>query len=66
MAVELGAFVIPDGERPHRTVVAAEAAPLDLVGIQDHPDQRRFDVGGGCRQTRSGAAGCHRTCESGH
>ena len=45
MAVELGAFVAPDAERPEQTVeivVAADAARLDLVGIQDHPYQRRF------------------------
>lgn len=45
MAVELGAFVTHDAEQPQRTVeivVPAQAAGLDLVGIQDHPYQRRF------------------------
>src|SRR5687768_18323959 len=45
MTVELGAFVTPDAgdhERTVEQVVAAEAAGLDQVGIQDHPYQRRF------------------------
>jgi alkanesulfonate monooxygenase SsuD/methylene tetrahydromethanopterin reductase-like flavin-dependent oxidoreductase (luciferase family) len=43
--VEIGAFVVPGGEDPARTVeqvLVAEEAGLDLVGIQDHPYQRRF------------------------
>jgi alkanesulfonate monooxygenase SsuD/methylene tetrahydromethanopterin reductase-like flavin-dependent oxidoreductase (luciferase family) len=43
--VEIGVFVVPDARDPERTVqqvVAAEEAGLDLVGIQDHPYQRRF------------------------
>jgi len=40
-----GAFVIPEAADPEATVrriVAAERAGLDLVGVQDHPYQRRF------------------------
>src|SRR3954452_15894611 len=42
---QVGVFVIPSAGAPERTVeqvVAAEEAGLDLVGIQDHPYQRRF------------------------
>jgi alkanesulfonate monooxygenase SsuD/methylene tetrahydromethanopterin reductase-like flavin-dependent oxidoreductase (luciferase family) len=43
MTVELGAFVVPDDpERVLEQVLAAERGGLDLVGIQDHPYQRRF------------------------
>lgn len=45
MTVELGVFVTPDAgdhERTVEQVLAAEAAGLDQVGIQDHPYQRRF------------------------
>src|SRR6267378_6939392 len=45
MAVELGVFVVPDAEDPRRTldqIVAADESGLDVVGIQDHPYQRRF------------------------
>jgi alkanesulfonate monooxygenase SsuD/methylene tetrahydromethanopterin reductase-like flavin-dependent oxidoreductase (luciferase family) len=45
MAVLLGVFVVPDGEDPQRTLAqieAADASGLDLVGVQDHPYQRRF------------------------
>jgi alkanesulfonate monooxygenase SsuD/methylene tetrahydromethanopterin reductase-like flavin-dependent oxidoreductase (luciferase family) len=41
----LGIFVVPDATDPARTVeqiVAADRAGLDLVGVQDHPYQRRF------------------------
>jgi alkanesulfonate monooxygenase SsuD/methylene tetrahydromethanopterin reductase-like flavin-dependent oxidoreductase (luciferase family) len=43
--VQLGAFVVPSAEDPEATVaeiVRAEALGLDLVGVQDHPYQRRF------------------------
>src|SRR5881227_1236256 len=43
--VEIGVFVVPDARDPERTVeqaLAADEAGLDLVGIQDHPYQRRF------------------------
>jgi alkanesulfonate monooxygenase SsuD/methylene tetrahydromethanopterin reductase-like flavin-dependent oxidoreductase (luciferase family) len=43
--LELGVFVVPSGEDPDSTVeqiVTAERAGLDLVGVQDHPYQRRF------------------------
>ena len=43
--LEIGAFIAPDAAAPERTVeqvLAADAAGLDLVGIQDHPYQRRF------------------------
>jgi alkanesulfonate monooxygenase SsuD/methylene tetrahydromethanopterin reductase-like flavin-dependent oxidoreductase (luciferase family) len=42
---EVGVFVVPaagDAARTVEQVVAAEEAGLDLVGIQDHPYQRRF------------------------
>jgi alkanesulfonate monooxygenase SsuD/methylene tetrahydromethanopterin reductase-like flavin-dependent oxidoreductase (luciferase family) len=45
MALRLGIFVTPDGTDPEATVeriLAAERAGLDLVGVQDHPYQRRF------------------------
>src|SRR3954468_16233437 len=45
MAVRLGIFVVPDATDPARTVeqiVAADRAGLDVVGVQDHPYQRRF------------------------
>ena len=45
MTVELGAFVVPDATNPSTAfeqVRAAEEGGLDLVGIQDHPYQRRF------------------------
>jgi alkanesulfonate monooxygenase SsuD/methylene tetrahydromethanopterin reductase-like flavin-dependent oxidoreductase (luciferase family) len=41
----LGVFIVPDATDPAATleqVVAAERSGLDLVGIQDHPYQRRF------------------------
>lgn len=41
MTVELGAFVVPADDVVQQ-VTAAEQAGLDLVGIQDHPYQRRF------------------------
>ena len=43
--VEIGVFVVPSAQDPERTVeqvIAADEAGLDLVGIQDHPYQRRF------------------------
>jgi alkanesulfonate monooxygenase SsuD/methylene tetrahydromethanopterin reductase-like flavin-dependent oxidoreductase (luciferase family) len=43
--LEIGAFIAPDATDPARTVdqvLAADAAGLDVVGIQDHPYQRRF------------------------
>jgi alkanesulfonate monooxygenase SsuD/methylene tetrahydromethanopterin reductase-like flavin-dependent oxidoreductase (luciferase family) len=45
MTVELGAFVVPDATEPAAVldqVLAAERGGLDLIGIQDHPYQRRF------------------------
>jgi alkanesulfonate monooxygenase SsuD/methylene tetrahydromethanopterin reductase-like flavin-dependent oxidoreductase (luciferase family) len=42
---ELGAFVVPSAARLEDVlaqVLAAEEGGLDLVGIQDHPYQRRF------------------------
>jgi probable F420-dependent oxidoreductase len=41
MTVDLGAFVVP-GDDVVQQVEAVERAGLDLVGIQDHPYQRRF------------------------
>jgi alkanesulfonate monooxygenase SsuD/methylene tetrahydromethanopterin reductase-like flavin-dependent oxidoreductase (luciferase family) len=43
--IELGIFLVPSAEHARRTVdvcVAADAAGLDLVAIQDHPYQRRY------------------------
>jgi alkanesulfonate monooxygenase SsuD/methylene tetrahydromethanopterin reductase-like flavin-dependent oxidoreductase (luciferase family) len=43
--IELGIFLVPSAEHAQRTVdtcLAAEGAGLDLVGIQDHPYQRRY------------------------
>ena len=45
MTVELGAFVVPDASDPDaliEQVLAVERGGLELVGIQDHPYQRRF------------------------
>src|SRR6059058_3651033 len=45
MTVEFGIFPVPnaaDADELLEHVVAAERAGLDLVGIQDHPYQRRF------------------------
>jgi alkanesulfonate monooxygenase SsuD/methylene tetrahydromethanopterin reductase-like flavin-dependent oxidoreductase (luciferase family) len=42
---QFGVFLIPDADDPQLTVdraVAAERLGLDLIGIQDHPYQRRF------------------------
>src|SRR5256885_8757427 len=44
-AVELGVFVIPDAsgrDAVAEQVTLADRLGLDLVGIQDHPYQRRF------------------------
>jgi alkanesulfonate monooxygenase SsuD/methylene tetrahydromethanopterin reductase-like flavin-dependent oxidoreductase (luciferase family) len=43
--VRLGVFIVPDATSAGAAIEqieAAEAAGLDLVGIQDHPYQRRF------------------------
>jgi alkanesulfonate monooxygenase SsuD/methylene tetrahydromethanopterin reductase-like flavin-dependent oxidoreductase (luciferase family) len=43
--LEFGASVVPLAEPPEfalRATRAAEEAGLDLVGVQDHPYQRRF------------------------
>jgi len=45
VTVELGAFVVPDASDPDaliEQVLAVERGGLELVGIQDHPYQRRF------------------------
>src|SRR5919109_5296694 len=42
---KLGIFAVPDATDPSGTVeriVAADRAGLDVVGVQDHPYQRRF------------------------
>jgi alkanesulfonate monooxygenase SsuD/methylene tetrahydromethanopterin reductase-like flavin-dependent oxidoreductase (luciferase family) len=42
---KLGVFVVPEASDPQLTIdqiVAADRAGLDLVGVQDHPYQRRF------------------------
>ena len=43
--MRVGVFIVPGGEDAAATVeqiVAADRAGLDLVGVQDHPYQRRF------------------------
>jgi alkanesulfonate monooxygenase SsuD/methylene tetrahydromethanopterin reductase-like flavin-dependent oxidoreductase (luciferase family) len=43
--MKLGIFLVPDATSPVTTVeaiVAADRSGLDLVGVQDHPYQRRF------------------------
>jgi alkanesulfonate monooxygenase SsuD/methylene tetrahydromethanopterin reductase-like flavin-dependent oxidoreductase (luciferase family) len=45
VSVRLGIFVVPDATDPRGTVEQIETADrsgLDLVGVQDHPYQRRF------------------------
>jgi alkanesulfonate monooxygenase SsuD/methylene tetrahydromethanopterin reductase-like flavin-dependent oxidoreductase (luciferase family) len=45
MSARFGAFLIPDAEDAQRTVdraITAENLGLDMVGVQDHPYQRRF------------------------
>jgi len=45
LPVQLGIFAVPDATDPHTTVetiLAADRAGLDVVGVQDHPYQRRF------------------------
>ena len=45
MTVEFGIFPVPNADHADELlehVIAAERAGLDLVGIQDHPYQRRF------------------------
>ncbi|MDX6615391.1 MAG: hypothetical protein QOD60_482 [Solirubrobacterales bacterium] len=45
MAIEIGIFAVPDATNPQVTVdsvIAADRSGLELVGIQDHPYQRRF------------------------
>jgi alkanesulfonate monooxygenase SsuD/methylene tetrahydromethanopterin reductase-like flavin-dependent oxidoreductase (luciferase family) len=44
-AGRFGVFLVPDAEDPERTVQRAQDAErlgLDLLGVQDHPYQRRF------------------------
>ena len=43
--IEIGIFMVPSAENPELTVsqaLAADAAGLDYIGVQDHPYQRRF------------------------
>lgn len=45
MHVRIGVFVVPDASDPASTlgqIVAADESGLDIVGVQDHPYQRRF------------------------
>ena len=45
MSVRLGVFIVPGGSDPEATVeliTTADESGLDLVGVQDHPYQRRF------------------------
>jgi alkanesulfonate monooxygenase SsuD/methylene tetrahydromethanopterin reductase-like flavin-dependent oxidoreductase (luciferase family) len=45
MNIKLGIFAVPDATNPTSTIeqmLAAERAGLDLLGVQDHPYQRRF------------------------
>ena len=43
--MKLGIFVVPDATDPDSTlerILAADRSGLDLIGVQDHPYQRRF------------------------
>jgi alkanesulfonate monooxygenase SsuD/methylene tetrahydromethanopterin reductase-like flavin-dependent oxidoreductase (luciferase family) len=43
--VKLGIFVVPDATDPDSSIeriLAADRSGLDLIGVQDHPYQRRF------------------------
>jgi alkanesulfonate monooxygenase SsuD/methylene tetrahydromethanopterin reductase-like flavin-dependent oxidoreductase (luciferase family) len=43
--VKFGCFIIPDATQPLRALeqaIKADAAGIDLIGIQDHPYQHRF------------------------
>src|ERR1700694_3086058 len=43
--VQFGVFLIPDSTQPQRALglaSLADAVGFDLVGVQDHPYQRRF------------------------
>jgi len=43
--IKFGYFVLPDSMRPLRPLelaVRADELGIDLIGIQDHPYQRRF------------------------
>jgi alkanesulfonate monooxygenase SsuD/methylene tetrahydromethanopterin reductase-like flavin-dependent oxidoreductase (luciferase family) len=45
MQLQLGIFAVPDASDPASTIeqiLAADRSGLDLVGVQDHPCQRRF------------------------
>ena len=45
MDVKLGIFAVPDATDPDSTIeriLAADRSGLDLIGVQDHPYQRRF------------------------
>jgi alkanesulfonate monooxygenase SsuD/methylene tetrahydromethanopterin reductase-like flavin-dependent oxidoreductase (luciferase family) len=45
VSLRLGIFIVPDATEPERTLeqaLAADRAGLEVVGIQDHPYQRRF------------------------
>jgi alkanesulfonate monooxygenase SsuD/methylene tetrahydromethanopterin reductase-like flavin-dependent oxidoreductase (luciferase family) len=45
MNVKIGIFAVPDATDPGATIdsiLAADRAGLDFVGVQDHPYQRRF------------------------
>jgi alkanesulfonate monooxygenase SsuD/methylene tetrahydromethanopterin reductase-like flavin-dependent oxidoreductase (luciferase family) len=45
MEIKLGVFAVPDATAPSTTVeqlLAADRSGLDVVGVQDHPYQRRF------------------------
>jgi alkanesulfonate monooxygenase SsuD/methylene tetrahydromethanopterin reductase-like flavin-dependent oxidoreductase (luciferase family) len=43
--VQFGCFIIPDATQPQRALGLAsltDSLGFDLVGVQDHPYQRRF------------------------
>jgi alkanesulfonate monooxygenase SsuD/methylene tetrahydromethanopterin reductase-like flavin-dependent oxidoreductase (luciferase family) len=45
MQLEVGVFIVPDAADLSRTIeqaLAADAAGLDLIAVQDHPYQRRY------------------------
>ena len=47
--VRFGVFVIPEAtERPLQQALIADELGFDVIGVQDHPYQRRFFDRGRC------------------
>ena len=71
MAIELGVFVVPlaaDAALTVEQVVLADELGLDVVGVQDHPYQRRFldtwTLFGLCRRAYDAGAAGHQCRQS--